>query len=120
MPVGNGRTAPRNPLGFIDGIVGPHTTTEQQRDLWLAGPPAVAGGTLAVLRRMELDLPRFAALSTAEQEAVFGRRWASGVPSPAAPSPRGRNSEPRHRTDAISSPRTRTCAGRTPPWSASA
>ncbi|MEV7975164.1 Dyp-type peroxidase [Streptomyces sp. NPDC086519] len=80
VPLGGGRTAPRNPLGFIDGIVGPHTTAEQQRDLWLAGPPAVAGGTLAVLRRMELDLPRFAALSVAEQEAVFGRRRASGVP----------------------------------------
>lgn len=80
VSVGNGLTAPRNPFGFIDGIVGPHTTAEQQRDLWLAGPPAVAGGTLAVLRRMELDLPRFAALSVAEQEAVFGRRRASGVP----------------------------------------
>ncbi|MFI7503877.1 Dyp-type peroxidase [Streptomyces sp. NPDC049687] len=80
VSLGNGRTAPRNPLGFIDGIVGPHTTAEQQRDLWLAGPPAVAGGTIAVLRRMELDLPRFAALSVAEQEAVFGRRRASGVP----------------------------------------
>ncbi|WP_385617828.1 Dyp-type peroxidase [Streptomyces sp. P8-A8] len=80
VSVGNGLTAPRNPLGFIDGIVGPHTTAERQRDLWLAGPPAVAGGTLAVLRRMELDLPRFAALSVAEQEAVFGRRRASGVP----------------------------------------
>ncbi|MEU9244072.1 Dyp-type peroxidase [Streptomyces sp. NPDC048385] len=80
VPLGDGRTAPRNPLGFIDGIVGPHTTAEQQRDLWLTGPPAVAGGTLAVLRRMELDLPRFAALSVAEQEAVFGRRRASGVP----------------------------------------
>ncbi|GGX31430.1 Dyp-type peroxidase [Streptomyces noursei] len=80
VPVGNGLTAPRNPLGFIDGIVGPHTTAERQRDLWLAGPPAVAGGTLAVLRRMELDLPRFAALSVAEQEAVFGRRRATGVP----------------------------------------
>ncbi|MEV5383075.1 Dyp-type peroxidase [Streptomyces sp. NPDC052721] len=80
VPVGKGLTAPRNPLGFIDGIVGPHTTAEQERDLWLAGPPAVAGGTLAVLRRMELDLPRFAALSVAEQEAVFGRRRASGVP----------------------------------------
>ncbi|MDO0929450.1 Dyp-type peroxidase [Streptomyces sp. TG1A-8] len=80
VPVGNGLSAPRNPLGFIDGIVGPHTTAEQRRDLWLAGPPAVAGGTLAVLRRMELDLPRFAALSVAEQEAVFGRHRASGVP----------------------------------------
>ncbi|MFG2128674.1 Dyp-type peroxidase [Streptomyces sp. NPDC048751] len=80
VPLGNGLTAPRNPLGFIDGIVGPNTAAEQRRDLWLAGPPAVAGGTIAVLRRMELDLPRFAALSVAEQEAVFGRRRASGVP----------------------------------------
>ncbi|MEU3962857.1 Dyp-type peroxidase [Streptomyces buecherae] len=80
VPVGEGRTAPRNPLGFVDGIIGPHTAAERQRDLWLAGPPEVAGGTLAVLRRMELDLPRFAALSVAEQEAVFGRRRASGVP----------------------------------------
>lgn len=40
----------------------------------------VADGTLAVLRRMELDLPRFAKLSVAEQEAVFGRHRATGVP----------------------------------------
>jgi dye decolorizing peroxidase len=80
VPLGNGLTAPRNALGFIDGIVGPHTKAEQQRDLWLSEPSAVAGGTLAVLRRMELDLPRFAALSVAEQEAVFGRRRGTGVP----------------------------------------
>lgn len=80
VSVAKGLTAPRNLLGFIDGIVGPHTTAEQERDLWLAGPPEVAGGTLAVLRRMELDLTRFAALPVAEQEAVFGRRRASGVP----------------------------------------
>ncbi|WP_416485572.1 Dyp-type peroxidase [Streptomyces sp. CL12] len=80
VPVGADLSAPRNLLGFIDGIVGPHTAAEQRRDLWLTGPPAVAGGTLAVVRRMELDLPRFAALSVAEQEAVFGRRRASGVP----------------------------------------
>ncbi|MFF0724811.1 Dyp-type peroxidase [Streptomyces sp. NPDC004134] len=80
VPVAKGRTAPRNLLGFIDGIVGPHTKAEQERDLWLAGPPAVAGGTVAVLRRMELALTRFAALPVAEQEAVFGRRRASGAP----------------------------------------
>lgn len=80
VPVGAELAAPRNLLGFIDGIVGPHTAAEQRRDLWLTGPPAVAGGTLAVVRRMELDLPRFAALSVTEQEAVFGRRRASGVP----------------------------------------
>ncbi|MFC7866030.1 Dyp-type peroxidase [Streptomyces murinus] len=80
VPVGAELAAPRNLLGFIDGIVGPHTAAEQRRDLWLTGPRAVAGGTLAVVRRMELDLPRFAALSVAEQEAVFGRRRASGAP----------------------------------------
>ncbi|ARQ70601.1 Dyp-type peroxidase [Streptomyces marincola] len=80
VPVAEDRSAPRNLLGFLDGIVGPHTTAEQERDLWLAGPPEVAGGTLAVLRRMEIDLTRFAALSVAEQEAVFGRRRDSGVP----------------------------------------
>jgi dye decolorizing peroxidase len=80
MPVDQGLSAPRNVFGFIDGIVGPHTTVEQQQDLWLAGPAPVARGTIAVLRRMELDLPRFAGLSVADQEAVFGRRRATGVP----------------------------------------
>ncbi|MGG7576121.1 Dyp-type peroxidase [Streptomyces sirii] len=80
ISVGKGISAPRNLLGFIDGIVGPHTTTEHQRHLWLAGPAAVVGGTIAVVRRMELDLPRFTALSVADQEAVFGRRRATGVP----------------------------------------
>ena len=80
IPVDQGLTAPRNPLGFIDGIVGPRTIDQEQRDLWLARPTPVAGGTIAVLRRMELDLPRFAALSVAEQEAVFGRRRVTGIP----------------------------------------
>ncbi|WP_335982370.1 Dyp-type peroxidase [Streptomyces sp. CA2R106] len=80
IPVGTSLTAPRNLLGFIDGIVGPHTAEAQQRNLWLAGPSQVAGGTIAVVRRMALDLPRFAALSVAEQEAVFGRRRTSGAP----------------------------------------
>ncbi|MBM4791756.1 Dyp-type peroxidase [Streptomyces sioyaensis] len=80
IPVDKGISAPRNLLGFIDGIVGPHTTAEHRRHLWLAGPAPVVGGTIAVVRRMELDLPRFTALPVAEQEAVFGRRRATGVP----------------------------------------
>ncbi|MFE0022602.1 Dyp-type peroxidase [Amycolatopsis sp. NPDC059021] len=80
VPVSEGLTAPRNLLGFADGIVGPHSVPEQQRGLWLAGPPRVAGGTIAVVRRMELDLPRFAGLSVAAQEAVIGRRRDSGIP----------------------------------------
>jgi dye decolorizing peroxidase len=80
VPVEQGRTAPRNLLGFVDGIVGPHTTVEQQRDLWLARPAPVARGTIAVFRRMELDLSRFAELPVAAQEAVFGRRRDTGTP----------------------------------------
>ncbi|WP_245192852.1 Dyp-type peroxidase [Amycolatopsis alba] len=80
IPVAPGLTAPRNVFGFIDGIVGPHTAAEQERDLWLAGPSPVTHGTIAVLRRMELDLSRFAALPVAAQEAVFGRRRDTGTP----------------------------------------
>ncbi|WP_409179858.1 Dyp-type peroxidase [Amycolatopsis sp. VS8301801F10] len=80
VPVSEGQTAPRNVLGFVDGIIGPHTPAEQQRDLWLAGPPPVAGGTIAVVRRMTLDVTRFAALPAAAQEAVFGRRRDTGIP----------------------------------------
>ncbi|NUT46840.1 MAG: Dyp-type peroxidase [Saccharothrix sp.] len=80
VPVRPGVTAPRNVFGFVDGIVGPHTTAQQQRDLWLAGPAPVAGGAVAVVRRMELDLPRFAALPVDAQEAVFGRRRDTGTP----------------------------------------
>jgi dye decolorizing peroxidase len=67
-------------FGFIDGVVGPHTTAQKQCDLWLVGPGPVAGGTIAVLRRMELDLSRFAALPVDAQEAVFGRRRDIGTP----------------------------------------
>ena len=79
-PVAPGRSAPRNLLGFVDGIVGPATTAEQHSDLWLAGPAQVVGGTIAVVRRMELDLRKFAALSVPEQEAVFGRKRGTGEP----------------------------------------
>ncbi|MFI9011559.1 Dyp-type peroxidase [Actinosynnema sp. NPDC053489] len=80
VPVDRGLTAPRNVFGFVDGVVGPHAEEQQRRDLWLAGPAPVAGGAVAVLRRMELDLARFAALPRADQEAVFGRRRDDGAP----------------------------------------
>ncbi|MEV0675174.1 Dyp-type peroxidase [Actinosynnema sp. NPDC050436] len=80
VPVNQEVSAPRNVFGFVDGVVGPHTAERQERDLWLAGPGPVAGGTLAVLRRMELDLARFAALPVAAQEAVFGRRRDTSAP----------------------------------------
>ncbi|MBP2355318.1 dye decolorizing peroxidase [Kribbella aluminosa] len=80
VQVAEGLTAPRNQLGFVDGIVGPHTEAEQSLNLWLDEPAPVAGGTIAVLRRMELDLRRFAGLSAAHQEAVIGRHRDTGIP----------------------------------------
>lgn len=72
--------AVRNLLGFVDGIVGPHTTAEFDHAVWLPGPRPVAAGAIAVVRRMRLDLPRFLALPQADQEAVFGRTRDNSVP----------------------------------------
>ncbi|WP_349497729.1 Dyp-type peroxidase [Actinokineospora globicatena] len=79
VPVEGGHTAPRNLFGFTDGIVGPRTTVQQHQNLWLPDGPAT-DGTIAVLRRIQLDLPRFAALPVTEQEAVFGRRRHTSEP----------------------------------------
>lgn len=81
-PVRFGETvsAARNLFGFVDGIVGPRTATEFDHAVWLSGPRPVAAGTIAVVRRMRLDLPRFLALPQAGQEAVFGRTRHNSVP----------------------------------------
>lgn len=73
-------TAPRNVMGFVDGIVGPHTPKAQSDTVWLAGRPGVAGGTIGVYRRMEIDMVRFGALPVERQEAIFGRKRESGAP----------------------------------------
>lgn len=73
-------TAARNVLGFVDGIVGPHTAADFDGSVWLRGPRAVTGGTIAVVRRMRVDLARFLALPQAGQEAVVGRTRDSATP----------------------------------------
>ena len=78
VPVGK-RSAPRNVLGFVDGIVGPTTSAEQDAAVWLTAP-GVTNGTIMVVRRMTLDLAAFAALPIGAQEAVIGRRRPSAVP----------------------------------------
>jgi dye decolorizing peroxidase len=80
VAVGSVGFAPRNVLGFVDGIVVPRAAEELDADVWLQGPPAVAGGTVAVVRRMEVQLERFLALPVAAQEDVIGRRRSSAVP----------------------------------------
>jgi dye decolorizing peroxidase len=64
-----------NVLGFEDGIVVPKTPREFDEEVWLPD-----GSTIAVVRRMKLDVTGFAALAVTEQERVFGRRKHDAVP----------------------------------------
>jgi dye decolorizing peroxidase len=72
-------TVVRNPLGYHDGIIVPHTEDELAESVWLASGPA-AGGTVAVIRRLRLDVAGFSALAPGAQDAVIGRERASGAP----------------------------------------
>ncbi|WP_018348175.1 Dyp-type peroxidase [Longispora albida] len=72
--------AERNLLGFLDGTENPRGPEELASEVWLAGPGRVAGGTIAVIRRLRLDLAGFAALPVTRQEEIIGRRRADGEP----------------------------------------
>jgi dye decolorizing peroxidase len=71
-------TVARNPLGFHDGIVVPHGA-DLDENVWIPDGPA-QGGTICVIRRLRLDLARFAGLTTPDREAVIGRQQNSGAP----------------------------------------
>ncbi|MFJ8160166.1 Dyp-type peroxidase [Streptomyces sp. NPDC096136] len=80
-PGGSGERVPvRNLLGFLDGMVAPRTGRELDREVWLPAPARVRGGTVAVVRRLRLDVRRFLAQDTAEQERAIGRRREDGAP----------------------------------------
>ncbi|MFJ7779432.1 Dyp-type peroxidase [Streptomyces yangpuensis] len=70
----------RNLLGFQDGIEIPRGRAELERDVWLPGPGPAAGGTIAVVRRLRIDVPAFLAQPVAGQEEAIGRRKADGAP----------------------------------------
>jgi dye decolorizing peroxidase len=72
-------TVVRNPLGYHDGIIVPHTEDELAESVWIPSGPA-AGGTVAVIRRLRLDISGFGALAPAAQDRVIGRERASGAP----------------------------------------
>ncbi|NLP84313.1 Dyp-type peroxidase [Microbacterium sp. CFH 90308] len=72
-------TVVRNPLGYHDGIIVPHTEDELAESVWIPSGPA-AGGTVAVIRRLRLDIAGFAALAPGAQDAVIGRERATGAP----------------------------------------
>ncbi|WP_109630004.1 Dyp-type peroxidase [Lentzea atacamensis] len=64
-----------NVLGFRDGIVVPKTPAEFEQEVWRPD-----GSTIAVVRRIKLDVAGFAALPVGEQERIFGRRKRDAVP----------------------------------------
>lgn len=70
----------RNLLGFPDGIENPRTQPELDGEVWLDGPGQFAGGTVAVVRRLRIDVSGFLAQSTVRQEEVIGRRKSDGAP----------------------------------------
>lgn len=70
----------RNLLGFVDGMVVPRGEAELREQVWLAAPAGVRGGTIAVVRRMRLDVAGFLGLPVAAQERVLGRRKSTGEP----------------------------------------
>ncbi|WP_405883427.1 Dyp-type peroxidase [Streptomyces sp. NBC_01136] len=79
----------RNLLGFLDGMTVPRTPQELAREVWLPAPDRVRGGTVAVVRRLRLDVARFLAQDLDQQERAIGRRREDGAPlsggSPDAP-----------------------------------
>lgn len=79
MPVRADHTAPRNVLGFIDGIAIPTSEADVADAVWISEGP-MAGGTIMVIRRMVIDMPSFQALPVSAQEATVGRRRSSGAP----------------------------------------
>jgi deferrochelatase/peroxidase EfeB len=73
---------PRNLLGFHDGIDIPRRGRDLDRHVWVTRGDRtwMVGGTFLVVRRIELRLGEWQALSVAEQERVIGRRRDTGAP----------------------------------------
>jgi len=78
----------RNPLGFLDGVIVPHSPTELDANVWIdpsGTGAALGGGTICVIRRLRLDSAGFAALGTSQQEQVIGRERITGRPLSGGP-----------------------------------
>jgi deferrochelatase/peroxidase EfeB len=73
---------PRNLLGFRDAINNPRRGKDFDRHVWVARGERswMLGGTFLVVRRIELRLDAWEALSIPEQERVIGRHRDTGAP----------------------------------------
>ncbi|MDF2492558.1 MAG: Dyp-type peroxidase [Microbacterium sp.] len=72
-------TVVRNPLGYHDGVIVPRSEDELATNVWIP-TGAAAGGTVAVVRRLRLDVGSFHALPPTEQDRVIGRSRRDGAP----------------------------------------
>lgn len=61
----------RNPFGFHDGVIVPHSSEELDESVWFG--PERARATLCVVRRFELDTRAFRELPLSERERAIGR-----------------------------------------------
>lgn len=77
-----GYDLPRNQLGQVDGIVNPEPGSEDfKKVVWIdSDDPTVDGGTVLVLRRIELLTDKWDELDLVAQEQVMGRERDTGAP----------------------------------------
>ena len=76
-------TTGRNLMGQVDGTVNPVPgTPDFDQVVWSDGGPQpwLAGGTMMVLRRIQMHLDAWDALDRASKELVVGRRLDNGAP----------------------------------------
>lgn len=72
-------TVARNPLGYHDGVIVPRSEEDLNDHVWIDSGPAKAG-TVAVIRRLRLDIQGFRELALDERDAIVGRKHADGAP----------------------------------------
>lgn len=75
-------TTGRNLMGYVDGTVNPVAgTADFDAVVWSDGPPAwLDGGTGMVLRRIRMDLQKWASVDRPAREQIMGRRMSDGAP----------------------------------------
>lgn len=78
--LGRPSATPRNLMGQVDGTVNPRTDEEFDDQVWATSPNWFAGGTMAVVRRIAMELDTWDALDIPAKELAVGRKLSNGAP----------------------------------------